>query len=187
MTPPRHLVVLAGADPTAVDALAATLREDGSVRTAYSLDALFESLDEEVDVALVDRALPDESVAAVVAEVRERAVDCQVAVVASEQDLRSSPSHGADAAVAWEGEAARETVDRLATRARYRDRLEEFYDLAEQRAALDSDEESAVDRLDRHLDRLRRDLNDGFDRLDGPDAFEAALSRDERHLGDPDE
>ncbi|MFC7193568.1 hypothetical protein ACFQL4_01190 [Halosimplex aquaticum] len=36
MTSGRHLVVLAGADAGVVDAMAATLREDGTVRTAYS-------------------------------------------------------------------------------------------------------------------------------------------------------
>ncbi|MFC7193569.1 hypothetical protein ACFQL4_01195 [Halosimplex aquaticum] len=92
-----------------------------------------------------------------------------------------------DAVVERDEDAVRETVSRLAVRARYRKRLDEYYALAEERAALADDDEDATlerDRLDRRLDALRRDLADAYRRIDASSAFDAALSPRERRLDD---
>lgn len=180
MAPARHLVVVAGAEPAATDALAAALRDDGTVRTAYSVDALFESLDEEVDVVLVDDALADGSVEPLLADLRSHESDVQVGVIADDPERGDRSS--ADAVVGRDTEAVAETVEWLAARARYRRRLEEFYALAEERAAR-SDEEESLARLDHQIDRLRRDLDERFRRLDDTSAFDAALSHEERAFG----
>ncbi|ELZ27606.1 response regulator [Halosimplex carlsbadense 2-9-1] len=185
MASERHLVVVAGAEPAATDALASALRDDGTVRTAYSAEALRESLDAEVDVVLVDVELVDGPLDALLTDIRAREFDCQVGVSAPEPERTAAGTDTAvDAVVGREPVAVRETVQWLAARARYRARLEEFYDLAERRATLADDEgdESAFDRLDRQLDRLRRDLGEMFDGLDDTSAFDAALAPDERGL-----
>jgi hypothetical protein len=99
--------------------------------------------------------------------------------------------------------ALTEQVEWLARRARYRKRLEEFYKIAEQYAELavevdsgacsggwrdrtgeppaergDGDEESdeqTLARLEHHLDRLRADLADTYERLDHTSVFDVAL------------
>ncbi|QLH79582.1 response regulator transcription factor [Halosimplex rubrum] len=181
MPPARHLVVVAGAEPAATDALASALRDDGTVRTAYSADALRESLDEEVDVVLVDAELVDGSIDSLLTDVRAREFDCQVGVSVSDSGRTAVETDTVDAVVRRDPVAVRETVQWLAARARYRAGLEEFYDLAERRAAL-ADEEDALDRLDRQLDRLRHDLAEMFDGLDDTSAFDAALAPEERDL-----
>lgn len=185
MASERHLVVVAGADPAATDALASALRDDGTVRTAYSTEALDESLDAEVDVVLVDVELADGSVDPLLDDVRAREFDCQLGAIASEPERTTAGTDTVvDAVVERDSAAVRETVRWLAARARYRARLEEFYDLAERRATLtaDGDDEGALDRLDRQLDRLRRDLGEMFDGLDDVSAFDAALAPAERGL-----
>lgn len=191
MSSGRHLVVLAGADAEAVDALAATLRDDGTVRTAYDSAALVETLGDEVDVVIVDRDLGDGPIDDVLDVVRAHDADCQVALLGTDADRSRGRVEGevsVDAVVGLdEGEdAVRETVSRLAARARYRRRLDEYYELAEKRASLAdaADQTRERDRLDRHVERLRRELADGFRRIDDASAFDAALSHHERDLTD---
>ncbi|QPV61673.1 hypothetical protein I7X12_13025 [Halosimplex litoreum] len=195
MASERHLVVVAGVDPAATDALASALRDDGTVRTAYSVEALRESLDAEVDVVLVDVDLVDGPIDPLLTDVRTREFDCQIGVSTPDPDRTADGfDAAADAVVERDSTAVRETVQWLAARARYRARLEEFYDLAERRAAL-TDDEGALDRLDRQIDRLRRELGEMFDGLDDVSAFDAALAPAERGLdarnggcsGDPSE
>ncbi|WP_135366390.1 hypothetical protein [Halosimplex halophilum] len=185
MAPARHLVVVAGGEPAATDALATALRDDGTVRTAYSPDALRESLDAEVDVVLVDVDLVDGPIDPLLTDVRAREFDCQVGVSTPDPERTAAETDAAvDAVVERDRAAVRETVRWLAGRARYRARLEEFYDLSERRAELTgADDDAARDRLDRQLDRLRRDLAELFDDLDEGSAFDAALAPDERGFG----
>mgnify|MGYP000286002760 CR=1 FL=1 len=184
MASARHLVVVAGAEPAATDALASALRDDGTVRTAYSADALRESLDAEVDVVLVDAELVDGSLDSLLTDVRTREFDCQIGVTTADPDDSVALETHVDTVVGREPEAVREAVQWLATRARYRGRLDEFYDLAERRASLADGErdQAALDRLDRQLDRLRRDLDDLSEDLGEDSVFDAALSPDERAL-----
>lgn len=184
MASARHLVVVAGAEPAATDALATVLRDDGTVRTAYSADALRESLDAEVDVVLVDSELVDGSIDPLLTDVRTREFDCQICVTTPGPDDAVALDTHVDTVVGREPDAVRQAVHRLAMRARYRERLEEFYDLAERRAALAVGErdQAALDRLDRQLDRHRRGLDDLSEDLGADSVFDAALSPDERTL-----
>ncbi|WP_436923239.1 hypothetical protein [Halosimplex amylolyticum] len=185
MTSGRHLVVLAGADAAAVDAMAAALRDDGTVRTAYSPVALRETLDDEVDAVLVESGLGDGSLETVLDDLRAHEADCQVAVLDSGAGrCQLGADAPVDAVVAWDEDAVRETVSELVARARYRRRLDEYYALAEERAAVADDDDAAPnrDRLDRKFEELRRELADGFRRIDDASVFDAALSPDERRL-----
>ncbi|WP_123536193.1 hypothetical protein [Halosimplex salinum] len=190
MTSARYLVVVAGAEPATTDALATALRDDGTVRTAYSTDALLESLDAEVDVVVVDSDLPDGPLGPLLAAVREHDHDCQVGVLAEHAAVPEARSDDVDAVVRRDESAVRESVEWLATRARYRQRLDEYYELAEERATLsdesDGEERKRLDRVERQLDALRRDLAAGFRRLDDESVFDAALSPRDRSLESDD-
>jgi len=179
-----HLVVVAGGNHAAVDALAETLRDGGTVRTAYSVDALAESLDPTVDIVLIDGALPDRPLSAALQDLGARDLGCQIAVIAGDPDaVRDELDGAADAVLPRDEETVRKTVPRLAARARYRTRLDEYYALAEERArSTIADEDANLDRLERRLDRLRRNLAAEFERIDDSSAFDAALGPDDRRL-----
>lgn len=181
MTPDRYLVIAAGADPTATDDLAATLRDAATVRTAYDDAALADSLDEEVDVVLVDPGPAGVSLERLSTELRERGLVCQVGALAADP-APATDSPAVDAHVSRDDGEIRDAVDRLGTRARYRKRLDEYYALAAERAEHSDGAAGAAaarerERLDRHLERLRRDLEEAYRRLDTESVFEVALSR----------
>jgi len=189
MAAARHLVVVAGADPPTTDALAETLRDGFAVRTAYRQPDLVASLDCEVDVVLVDTDLPNFD--AETLRDRLQGDHCQVGILTdgSAAERRSdSPAAArslADARVdpAADGDhddpALREAVERLAARAHYRKRLEEYYEVADEYARLAAGGADANDpereRLADHLDRLRADLAEAYDALESGAAFDAAL------------
>lgn len=64
-----------------VEAFSRWLSDDYDVRTATSGFEALEKLDESVDVVLLDRRMPRVSGDDVLAEIRERDVDCRVAMV----------------------------------------------------------------------------------------------------------
>lgn len=202
MTGPRYQVIVAGAEPSMIDTLATTLRDDGTVRTAYSVDALLDALDEEVDVVLVDSDLTDEGLASALTVLQTRVPACQVGVL--DPDVvegtveipptgdRSQLHSEADAVVGRDEAAVRDAVRQLAARARYRRHLDEYYGLAEERAARTiaearAEAEGAVDEIDRQIDRLRRELDAEFETLGDTSVFDAALSDAERTLDSSDD
>lgn len=195
MTGPRYQVIVAGADSSTVDALATTLRDDGTVRTAYSVEALFETLGDEVDVVLVDPDLTDEGLDSVLTELQTRAPACQIGLLDPDVadglfEIPPTRTPGklrsiADAAVGPDPVAVRDAVRQLASRARYRRHLDEYYGLAEERAAhsLAEDEpEADVAGLESQIDRLRRALDAEFETIGDSSVFDAALSGTERTL-----
>jgi len=203
MAAARHLVVVGGADADATDALADALRDEFAVRTAYSQADLLASLDDEVDVVLVDTRLPDLSADRLRDRIRTDDLDCQVGVLTAEEAETSTDARAraalADALVtppsADDDEAWRAAVSRLAARAHYRKRLEEYYDVADEYAKLvvdtrsedgpdgetaesaagDEDVAAERERLADHLDRLRDDLEEAYDDLDVESVFDVAM------------
>jgi uncharacterized NAD(P)/FAD-binding protein YdhS len=170
----RALVVLGGAPATA-DELADVLRDAFTVRTAYSTEEVLDRLDPAVDVVLVGQDL---SVGTVRETVTERGLDCQVGLVArTGEDSRVDTVVSPDAP---DG-TIREEVQRLATRARYRKTLEEYYDLSRTAAELrsgDGDVRDELDTLQRRLDRLRRRLDEAADPIDTATLFETVFDPD---------
>ncbi|WP_158055394.1 response regulator [Halorussus halophilus] len=59
------------------------LRDDYEVEVAYDVSTALEALDERLDVALLDRRLPDGSGDDVLAEIRSRDLDCRVGLVSA--------------------------------------------------------------------------------------------------------
>jgi DNA-binding response OmpR family regulator len=63
------------------DAYAVQLELDYETRTAYGGEAALEKIDDDVDVVLLDRRMPDLSGDEVLAEIRDRGIDCSVVMV----------------------------------------------------------------------------------------------------------
>lgn len=151
MAAARYLVVVAGAESGGTDALADALRDAFAVRTAYSGADLAATLDAEVDAVLVDPETPGVSASSLRALCRERDLQCLVGLLTDERSVVASDPPAADSPVddprvvdeylprpapGDPGADWLETVESLAVRARYRKRLEEYYDLAEEYAAV---------------------------------------------------
>lgn len=182
MTPTRHLVVVAAAESTTSDALTETLRASFTVRTAYDGEDLRQSLDESVDVVVVDPDLPGIDPGELAEVIESRDIYCRVALLTSGD--RSEPPTVADAAldVTAPVEELEHVTARMAARAAYQERLERLYELADERADLvaraddiDDDDVAELGRIENRIDRLRAEIRGLLARLDDEAAFETAL------------
>ncbi|MFB6280738.1 MAG: response regulator [Haloferacaceae archaeon] len=177
-------VLVADNDPTVAAGIASALRPDHTVRVAEGGEEALRLLDDSIDVALLDRRMPDRSGDEVLSEIRRRGIDCRVAMVTGVQpdfDVVEMPFD--DYVVKpVDGEELRSLVARLLRRAEYRDRVRELYALAAKRAALvaaKDDAELASDprfeALKERFDRLDDDLSETVRTLEAREAFDAAI------------
>jgi len=129
MTEPSAVVLVVDDDPDVADSYAAFIRDQYEVRTAYSGEAALERLDDDVDVVLLDRRMPDMSGDEVLEEIRERGLDCRVAMVtAVDPDVDIIDMEFDDYVVKpVTREEVLETVDRLLRVAEYERTLREYY------------------------------------------------------------
>jgi len=121
------------------------LAADYELRTASDGDSALAQFDSDVDVVLLDRLMPDIAGDDLLEELRDRDVECQVAMVTAvepEFDIAEMP-FDTYVSKAIDEETIRETVDTLAARARRDDVLREHYALAEKLATLDGQKTEA--------------------------------------------
>jgi DNA-binding response OmpR family regulator len=165
------------------DLYAEWLSEDYGVRTAYSGEEAFEELDDSVEVVLLDRRMPDMSGDEVLEELRERGIDCRVAMVTAVDPDFDVLGMGFDTYVVkpTTEEELLDTVETLLQRSSYDEQAQEYFSLAARRAALEANkpraELEASDEyadLERRLDELRGALDDTFTELDD-EGFRAAF------------
>jgi DNA-binding response OmpR family regulator len=126
------------------------LDEAYEVRTAHDGEAGLELLDEDIDVALLDRRMTGLSGDELLDRMRERDVDCPVAMVTGVEPTTDALALGfEDYLVKPVGrEELLETVDRLYRLTTYDDRIQRKFALASKLAVIESriDEE----KLERH-------------------------------------
>jgi len=186
MTGPERAVVLIVDDESAVaDSYAAHVRDTYDARTAYGGEEALSKLDDDVDVVLLDRRMPDLVGDEVLETVRERGLDCRVAMVtAVDADFDIVDMEFDDYVVKpVTGEELLDTVDRLLRCAEYERALREYYRVTRTYVALrstkdatelaDSDE---FRRLEDRREELRASLSTAAESL-ADDDFEA-LFRD---------
>jgi two-component system response regulator AdeR len=144
VTEPTVLVV--DDDPSYVEAYATWLAGDCEVCTATGGRGALDELDENVDVVLLDRRMPDLSGEAVLKETRSRGLDCRIAMVSGvdpELDIVEMPFD--DYLVKpVEREQLLASVEALACLDDVADDLRECYTLAVKKAVL----ETAVEETD---------------------------------------
>ena len=153
------------------------LGDDYDVQTATNGSDALEALDETVDVVLLDRRMSGLSGDEVLAEIRERPGNYQVALVTAVDPDFDIADLAFDSYVTKPLDEAtvRQAVDRLLARAAYDDLLQEHYAVAEALATLEDEKtdaelstseayQEAVDRfadledqLSSHSGSLRRD------------------------------
>jgi DNA-binding response OmpR family regulator len=141
------------------DLFADWLRSTYDVRTAYTADGALDELDDDVDVVLLDRRLPESSGDAVLETIRGEGYGCQVAMVTAVDPDFDMLELGIDAYVVKpvDREELAELVSRLLARSLYSEEVQEYFSLASKRASLEtskSEEELAAS--DRYADLCER-------------------------------
>ncbi len=167
------------------DLYTAWLEGEYDLRTAYGGSEALEAFDEDVDVALIDRLMPDMSGDEVLATIRERTdgEDVKVAMVTAVEPDFDILEMGFDDYLVKpiRREELLDAVDRLRSRATYDEKLQEYFALVSKRSALESQkserelaEHAGYQELDAEVAETREELDEAVAELDTED-FEVAL------------
>lgn len=172
--------VLVVEDETAIgDQFASWLRERYRVRLAHDRTTATTYLDDSLDVALLDRRLPDGSGEDVLAEIREQGLDCRVAMVSALEPDFDVLELGYDTYVVKpisKPETLYDTVEQLLRRSTYDEQIQRLLSLSSKCADLE-------DRI--HVGELEG--NEEYQGLvEEIDSIRTALSTTMGDLGDED-
>ncbi|WP_123537495.1 HalX domain-containing protein [Halosimplex salinum] len=188
----RPVVLIVEDEPDVAETYNLWLADEYEVRTAQSGDEGLAELDEGVDVVLLDRMMPGLSGDEVLARIRDRGLDCRVAMVTAVEPDFDILEMGFDAYLCKpiRSEQLHDTVENLLERSNYDDLLQEYYSLVEKQATLEAtknsaelaDSEEYADLRDR-VDGLQDDLSDTLGGIDDDEDFIATL----RGLSDVEE
>ncbi|TKX60049.1 response regulator [Halorubrum sp. SS7] len=176
------LVLVVEDEPDLADLYAAWLGDEYRVRTAYggreALDQLDEA-DNQVDAILLDRRMPGLSGDEVLTAVRDRGIDCRVAMVTAVEPDFDILEMGFDDYLVKPvtSDTLRETVEGLLRRGEYDSEVQELFSLTSKKAMLES-EKSANDLADNEeYQRLTERIEELRERAD--ESRDAVASDDE--------
>ena len=184
MSDDTPVVLVVEDEPDLADLYAAWLGDEYTVRTAYGGHEALDQLDEDVDIVLLDRRMPGLSGDEVLVTVRERGIECRVAMVTAVEPDFDIVAMGFDDYLVKPvtREALTDTVDSLLRRSEYDAGVQEYFALASKKAVLESEkgraaleESSEYRELDERLTDLRADLDESLDDLDRHGEFERAF------------
>jgi len=184
MSEPQPLVLVVEDEPDLADLYAAWLGDDYRVRTAYggheALDVL-DDVDGTVDAILLDRRMPGLSGDEVLAAVRERGVDCRVAMVTAVEPDFDILEMGFDDYLVKPvaSDTLRETVEGLLQRGEYDTGVQDLFALTSKKAMLEA-EKSASELADseeyqalaEEIETLRADVDDSLKAVTETDDFD---------------
>lgn len=144
------------------------LRDCHDVRTVYSGESALDALDEQVDVVLLDREIPDVSGDDVLDAIRDRGLECRVAMVTAAEPGFDVVDLGFDAYLRKpvDRETLRETVTQLLRRSTYDATVRQYFAAAQKRALLLEEGPAGVTDSP-EFDRLTAEIDELRDRLDG--------------------
>ncbi|QCJ47974.1 MULTISPECIES: HalX domain-containing protein [Haloprofundus] len=171
--PPLVLVVEDEAD--LADLYVAWLDDEYRVRTAYGGHEALSELDDDVDVVLLDRRMPGLSGDEVLDAVRDRGIDCRVAMVTAVEPDFDIVEMGFDDYLVKPvtRESLLGTVSDLLLRSEYDDGVRELFALASKKAVLEAEKDESTlaetpeyRQLDARLSEVRSNLDE---RLQGVD------------------
>jgi DNA-binding response OmpR family regulator len=186
MSETKPTVLVVEDEPDLADLYATWLDGEYAVRTAYGGRDALAAIDETVDVILLDRRMPDLPGDEVLSTVRDRGIDCRVAMVTAVEPDFDIVAMGFDDYLVKpvSKEALRGTVENLLRREEYADGVRELFSLASKKALLESEKGPAdlerseeYQELAERLDALREDLDRTLESL-GEEAGLTELYRD---------
>jgi len=174
------VVLVVEDEPDLADLYAAWLREHCTVRTAYDGEEALDGIDDVVDIVLLDRRMPGLSGDEVLDTIRERDLDCRVAMVTAVEPDFDIVEMGFDDYLVKpvSGQELLDTVDQLLLRSTYDEQLQELFALASKKALLKSQKTEAelrasqeYARLEDRLAVLRAQIDDTVAELIDQDAY----------------
>ncbi|MFB6205797.1 MAG: response regulator transcription factor [Haloglomus sp.] len=181
----QRTVLVVDDEPDLADLYAAWLDEEYETRIAYGGNEAIEAFDEAVDVALIDRLMPEMSGDEVLEHIRETGHDCQVAMVTAVEPDFDIIEMGFDDYLVKPilRDELLETVENLLARGDYDSQLQDLYALVSKRAALTTqktEEELAnseeYQELEARIEELQAELDQTAMELDKTD-FEVAFQK----------
>lgn len=131
-------VLLVDDNDRLADLFATWLEEDYTVKIAYSGEQALEKIDETIDVILLDRQMPELSGDAVLAELRQREITCQVVMVTVLEPEADILDLGYDEYLTKpvSRDDVLTVVETLLKRSAYDDGVQEYYRLLSKQIAL---------------------------------------------------
>ncbi|WP_259517231.1 response regulator [Halanaeroarchaeum sp. HSR-CO] len=160
------------------DLYKAWLTDEFDVRVAYDGESALEQLDDGIDVVLLDRRMPTLSGDEVLDTIRERSIDCRVAMVTAVEPDVDIVELGFDDYLQKpvDREQLVDTVNRLVRRSEYDQRLQEYFTAVRKRSLLDErlapgerDASEEYRTLQAQLDDLEADIDTVSMELDEAD------------------
>jgi len=188
----RPVVLIVEDEPDVAETYRLWLDADYDVRMAHSGDEGLDELDESVDVVLLDRMMPGLSGDEVLERIRDRGLDCRVAMVTAVEPDFDILEMGFDAYLCKpiKSDQLHETVENLLGRSEYDDLLQEYYALVEKQATLEAAKSNAelteseeYVGVQERIAELQGDLSETLNGIDSDEDFIATL----RGLNDLDE
>jgi DNA-binding response OmpR family regulator len=188
----RPGVLVVEDEPDVAETYNLWLADEYDVRMAEDGDEGLAKLDDSVDVVLLDRMMPGLSGDEVLARIRERGLDCRVAMVTAVEPDFDILEMGFDAYLCKpvRSEQLHDTVSNLRERSAYDDLLQEYYALVEKRATLEATKSSTeltdseeYQQLQERIEELKGDLSETLGGIEDDEDFIATL----RGLGDVEE
>ena len=173
----NHTVLVVDDERGLADLYAIWLEDDYEVRTAYDGAEALDALDASVSVVLLDRQMPDISGDNVLSELRDRGIDCRVAMVTAVEPELDIIDLGFDDYLRKpvDRETLVATVERLVRRSTYDATVTDFFATARKHALLSESEDPTVAdseefaSLETELDDLRGELDSVVADFDGAD------------------
>ncbi|MCU4975595.1 HalX domain-containing protein [Halobacteria archaeon AArc-m2/3/4] len=132
-------------EPDLANLYAAWLQDACTVETAYDGTQALESIDESIDVVLLDRRMPGLSGDTVLDTIRDRNLDCRVAMVTAVEPDFDIIGMGFDDYLVKpvSKDELLSIIDQLMLRSAYDEQLQEFFALASKKALLDAEKTDA--------------------------------------------
>ena len=161
-------------EPDLADLYAAWLGGDYRVHTAYGGQEALETLDDldnEIDAILLDRRMPGLSGDEVLAAVRERGIDCRVAMVTAVEPDFDILAMGFDDYLVKpvSSDTLRDTVVGLLRRNEYDSGVQELFSLTSKKAMLEAEKSTSeladneeYQELSARIERLRTDVDESL-------------------------
>ena len=174
------VVLVADDEAELAELYAHWLGESYEVIVATGGEEALDLATEDIDVALLDRRMPSMTGDEVLSALRERDIDCRVAMItAVEPDVDIVDMPFDDYLVKpVTREELHSVVEVLLSRAQFDDRTQEFFALASKKATLEStakdDPSEEYDRLTTRMGEIREELDETLSQYSSED-FEAAF------------
>ena len=195
MSADTPLVLVVEDEPDLADLYATWLRDDYEVRVAYGGREALDSLDDEISVVLLDRRMPDLSGDEVLAALRDRGIECRVAMVTAVEPDFDIVEMGFDdylvKPVSKDG--LHDTVSHLLVRNQYDDEVQRLFALASKKGLLEAEKSEAELRdheeyqtLSRKIARLQSEVDQTLAQFDDEADFEALYREFDRDDPDPE-